>query len=93
MDEAPFHLGSDPALRIAVDVNLTAGHFAADVSPGGAVNVNLPRCHLCADPMHAGKIALEIEPLVAGIALHGKHLRQRDFAVAVKDLEPFDLGQ
>ena len=43
--------------------------------------------------MHSGQIALEIEPLVAGIAFHCEHFGQRDFAVAVKDLEPFDLGQ
>lgn len=93
VDQSAAHFGTNPAFGVSLDVNLTAEHLATDVPTAGTVQVNLPTLHVSADPMDAGEIPLEVEPLVAGVARHAKHLGERHFAIAVKDLEPLDFGQ
>ena len=88
-----MHLAADPVAGVAFDDDSPAGHLAAEVASGIAVDVDLARAHPIADKVHAGQVSLEVDPAVGRIARDSEHLGQRQFAVAVEDLEPLDLGE
>src|SRR4029079_4921857 len=79
--------------QLAIVVNLATTQFAADVPAGGAVDVNLGIAHAGAAPVHARKVACGVDPPVACIASDGEQFGERQLLVAVKDLEPLDLGE
>jgi hypothetical protein len=93
VNESSVHFGPCPAASVPVDVNLSAAQFAADMPARGSVNLDPTARHMSADPVHTGQISLELEVFITGITPHVKHLREGNLAIAVKDLEAFDVRQ
>ena len=72
-----MHLGPQPVARVAIDLDPSTSHLAADMPSRVTMDVDRASTHAVADVMDARQVPLEIDLAVRGIARDGEQLGQR----------------